>query len=80
MSYGLDGRVSILGRGKRFFFTPERPDLLWNPSSLSIGYRGCSPGGKRQGREADHPSPSSAEVKNDGAIPPLHHTSSWRGA
>jgi hypothetical protein len=27
-----------------------------------------------------HSSPSSAEVKNGGAIPPLLHKSSWRGA
>jgi hypothetical protein len=29
-------------------------------------------------READHSPPSSAEVKNDGAIPPLPHMSPWR--
>jgi hypothetical protein len=38
------------------------------------------PGGKRPGREADHSSPSSAEVKNGGAIPPLPHMSSWHSA
>jgi hypothetical protein len=27
--------------------------------------------------EADHSPPSAAEVKNDGAIPPLLHTHSW---
>jgi hypothetical protein len=31
-------------------------------------------------READHSLPSNAEVKNDGVIPLLPHTSSWRGA
>jgi hypothetical protein len=36
-------------------------------------------GGKRPGREADHPPPASAEVKNGGTIPPLPHKSSWRG-
>jgi hypothetical protein len=35
---------------------------------------------KRPGRETDHSLQSSAEVKNSGAIPPLSHTSSWRGA
>jgi hypothetical protein len=35
---------------------------------------------KRQGREADQLSPSNADVKNGGAITPLPHTSSWRGA
>jgi hypothetical protein len=35
---------------------------------------------KRQGREAEHSTSSSAEVKNDGNIPPLPITCSWRGA
>jgi hypothetical protein len=34
---------------------------------------------KRQGRETDHSPPSIAEV-NNGAVPSLTHTSSWRGA
>jgi hypothetical protein len=33
---------------------------------------------KRQGCEADHSPPSSAEVKNGGAIPPLPDTFLWR--
>jgi hypothetical protein len=37
-------------------------------------------GGKQQRREADHSPPSSAEVENGGAKPPLSHTSSWRKA
>jgi hypothetical protein len=37
------------------------------------------PGVKRQGREANHSPPSSAEVKNGGALS-LHPTSSWLGA
>jgi hypothetical protein len=32
---------------------------------------------KQPGREADHPQPYSAEVKNYGAIPPFPHVSSW---
>jgi hypothetical protein len=39
--------------------------------------RAASPGVKRLGREADHSPPSSAEVKNGGAIPPLPTMSSW---
>jgi hypothetical protein len=35
---------------------------------------------KLQGREADHSPPSSAEVKEGGAIPPLLHMSSWHTA
>jgi hypothetical protein len=37
-------------------------------------------GEKRPGHEADHSSPSNAEVKNDGAIPPFNHVSSWLSA
>jgi hypothetical protein len=40
----------------------------------------CLPGIKRPGREADHSPPSSAGVKNGGAIPPLPHASSWHSA
>jgi hypothetical protein len=35
-----------------------------------------SAGVKRQQHEADHSPPSSADVKNDGAMPPLLHTPS----
>jgi hypothetical protein len=42
---------------------PAQPAIQWIPGALS-------PGVKRQGREADHSPPSSAEVKKDGAIPP----------
>jgi hypothetical protein len=43
------------------------PDRLWGPPSLLYnGYRGPFPGGKaRQGRDADHSPPSSAEVVID---------------
>jgi hypothetical protein len=37
-------------------------------------------GGKRPEREVDHLPPSSAEVMKGGTMPPLRHTSSWRGA
>jgi hypothetical protein len=39
-----------------------------------------SKGVKQQGREADHSLPSNAEVKKDGALPPLPHMSSWYSA
>jgi hypothetical protein len=41
------------------------------------GVHAISPRLERLGREADHSPPSSAEVKNGGAIPPLPHMSSW---
>jgi hypothetical protein len=37
-------------------------------------------GVKRQGREADHSPPSSAEVKNGGALPSFTYIYSWRNA
>jgi hypothetical protein len=64
------------------YYVPQRPDRLWGPLNLlSNGYRGAlSPRLKRPGREADHSPPSSAEVKNGGAIPPLPYMSSWHSA
>jgi hypothetical protein len=35
---------------------------------------------KRPGCEVDHSTPSTAEVKNGGAIPPAPHVYSWRDA
>jgi hypothetical protein len=52
--------------------------LLGTPILLSRGYRcAVSHGVKRQRREADHQPPSSAEVKNDGCVPPRPHIFSW---
>jgi hypothetical protein len=54
----------------------------WGPLSLlSNGYKGALfPEVKRTGPEGDHSPPTSAEVKNGGAIHPLPRTSSWRSA
>jgi hypothetical protein len=60
------------------FFSSHCLHWLWSaPNLLSSEYRGRFPLGLKQpGREADYLSPSSAEVKNGGAITPLPHTSS----
>jgi hypothetical protein len=59
------------------------------PTGLPSVHTGCGAhpvsytmvaGVKRLGREADHSLPSRAEVKNGGAIPPLHRMSSWHSA
>jgi hypothetical protein len=43
-AYGLDGRVSIPGKDKKFISSPQRPDRLWGqppiqeiPGALSGG-------------------------------------------
>jgi hypothetical protein len=47
-------------------------------ASYSTGIEGSFSGVKGQEREADQLPPSSSEVKNDGAMPPIPNTSSWR--
>jgi hypothetical protein len=49
-------------------------------ASYPMGIGGSFTGGKRQGREADRSPPSSAEVKNGGAIPPLPTCLQWHSA
>jgi hypothetical protein len=75
MGSGLDGGGTILGRCKIFLFPIAFTPALtqWEPGAISLGV-------KRQGREANHSPPSSAEVKNDGDIPPPLQTSSWHSA
>jgi hypothetical protein len=59
---------------------------VWFPSGHSIqtgsgaylafhpvGIGGSSSGVKHPGHEINHPHPSSAEIKNGGAIPPFPH-------
>jgi hypothetical protein len=82
VGYRLDSQDLIPGRGKRFFSSSQHLDWFWGPASPSIqSVTGILSLGIRQlGLEADHFPPSNAEVKNGGAIPPLHHASLWRGA
>jgi hypothetical protein len=65
--YGLDDRGGLNsspGRVKNFlFFTSSRPNLGFTQPSIEWVSRALSPGVKRQGREADHSPPASAEVK-----------------
>lgn len=70
--YGLEGRGSIPGRGKRFFSTLQRSDLLWGPAyPVAIG--GYFPEVKRPERKADHSPSSSDEVNNSEAITPYRY-------
>jgi hypothetical protein len=82
MGYGLDDRGSIPSKDRKTFLysTASRlvlgrtqPPTRWVPRALS-------PEVKRPGRENGHSPPSSAEIKNDGPIPPFPHTQSWHSA
>jgi hypothetical protein len=67
MAYVLDGHGSIPGTARNF-------SLLHSIQIGSGAHRATYPMGTgvtRLWREADHSPPSSAEVKNGGAIPPL---------
>jgi hypothetical protein len=56
------------------FSYSQRPDGSGaHPATYPMGTGGSFPGSKAAGREDDHSSLSSAEVKNGGAIPPLPH-------
>jgi hypothetical protein len=81
-SYEIDFQGSFPGRGKIFFLSLDLPDRIWDPPSLllNVYLRPFSRGLKRLKLEADHSPPSNAKVNNGGVIPPLSHTSSWRGA
>jgi hypothetical protein len=60
----LDDQGSISGRDNRFSSTPHHPDQAQGPTQPLIQR---VPRVKRPGSEADHSSPSSAEVNNGGA-------------
>jgi hypothetical protein len=73
----MDGLGSIPGQGQEIFLFcavytptlgPNQPPVQWGTGALS-------PGVKRPERETDYSSPSSAEIKSGGAVPPLSHTS-----
>jgi hypothetical protein len=81
MGYRLDSWGSNPSRGKIFLFSttprlvpgPTQPPIQWVLGTLSLGV-------KWPGCETYHSPPSSAEVKNDGAIPPLPHMPSCHSA
>jgi hypothetical protein len=61
-------------------FMASRPSLGFIQLPIKSISGALSSRVKLRGREADHSSPSTAEIKNGGATSPLPHTSSWRGA
>jgi hypothetical protein len=77
----LDVRDSIPGRGNIFLFSiVGRPAVGPTQLPMKCAMEAISWRVTRSGWEADHSSPSSVEVKNGGAIPPLPHMPSWHSA
>jgi hypothetical protein len=64
LGYGLDDRCSTPGRDWKFFFSPLCSDRLWVPPSLPWVSGILSLGVKLLGRDADHSTPPSVDVKN----------------
>jgi hypothetical protein len=76
--YGLDSRGSIPGTDKSFsLFYSVLIGRGTHPAYYPMGTEGSFPGSKVT---ETHSRPSTSEVKNGGAIPPLSHTSSRYGA
>jgi hypothetical protein len=64
--YGLDGRgvgVRVPVGGRIYLLQVVQTGSGVHPTSYPINTGALSPGVKRQGREADHSPPTSAEVK-----------------
>jgi hypothetical protein len=80
--YGLVVQGSIPDSSRRFLSTPQCPDRLRDPPRLLFnGYqRLFPPEVTRLKRGTDQSPPSSVEIRNNEAIPQLHHMSSWRKA
>jgi hypothetical protein len=57
----------------RLTLGPTQPTIQWVPGAVSLGVEQLE-------CEAGHSPPSTAEVKNGGAIPPLLHMPLWHSA
>jgi hypothetical protein len=73
--YALDGPGSNPSRDVSFLHSVQT-----GTGAQPVSYPMCTRGIKRSEREYDRALPSSAEVKNGGAIPPLPDISSWHSA
>jgi hypothetical protein len=69
----LTGRVRFLAMQDSSVLYSVQTGSGAHPASYPMRGGGSSLGVKRQGREVDHSPSARAEVKNDGAIPPLAH-------
>jgi hypothetical protein len=74
---GVGFRIPVAARifstSSRPVLGPTQPPIQWVPGALS-------PGVKRQGHEADHSPPTSAEVKKMWLYTAIPHTPSWHSA
>jgi hypothetical protein len=79
----MDDRGSVPSSNKgiyTYILHSVKPGYGAHPASYPISSeRSLIPGIRRQGREAYHSPPNNAELRNSGAILPLHHTSSGHG-
>jgi hypothetical protein len=75
--YWLEGWSYIPGRAKKLFLSPQHARLTLEPNQLPPQW---VPGLFPQGLGGRDLHPSSAKVKNGGAIYPILHMSSRRGA
>jgi hypothetical protein len=74
--YWLEGPGSITGIAKFCLLHSFQAGSGAHPASYPMGIRGSFLGEKRTESETDLSPASNAEVKNDGSILPLPHTSS----
>jgi hypothetical protein len=76
ISVGIEKDHRLVGRGSipgDFSLNHSfKIEFVAHPVFYCMGTGAVSPRVKRPGCEARHSSPTSAEIKNDGAIPPLH--------
>jgi hypothetical protein len=74
---GWTTRVRFVAEARNFpLLHSVQTDFGTHPPSCTMGTGTLSLEVKRSERDAEYSSPSSAEAKNGGAIPPLHHRSS----
>jgi hypothetical protein len=79
--YELDGWGSVSSRCKKFLFHSLETSSGAQPVSYPMGTGASLPEGKvAGGHVGEHSSPSSAKVKNSGAIPVVLHMSSQHSA
>jgi hypothetical protein len=73
-SYGLDGRGSICDGNREYSLLHSvQTSSRAHPAFYAMDTGGSLSGVKRPEHEAHHSPPSSTEVKNGGATPPLPH-------